>query len=104
EDNCCQHICQKVGTEGYATETYEQDQRCGPENTNDSQMPPFEQRQQKEQKLSVKQSGTHRMPTGKTVTRPIHKRAVHKRPVPMNQEFNPLVKQHATGNANNQCD
>src|SRR6516165_1976049 len=85
-----------------AAKSHEHNQRCSPEDANRSKLATLEQRQQKKEKLSVKQSGTYRMPTGKTVTRPINKRAVHKWPVPMNQNLDPLVQQHAAWNGNNQ--
>src|SRR5438876_4342181 len=62
----------------------------------------FKRGQDKKQELSVKQSSSDGVAAGKTVTRPIHERAVNERAMPMNKKLHPLVQQHAAGNSNDQ--
>src|SRR5262245_44558136 len=66
-------------------------------------MAPLDKRQHKKKKLTVEQRGPHRMATGKTVARPVHKRPFHKGALPMHNDLYPLVQQHATGDGNEQC-
>jgi hypothetical protein len=83
-------------------ESYEQNQGHSAENAEKPQMAPLEQRQQKNQKLSVKQSRGNRMAAGKTVTRQVDEWTVDKGPLPMNHKLQPLVQQHAAGHSNHQ--
>src|SRR6266513_1182329 len=58
--------------------------------------------QNKKQELPVKKSSSDGVAAGKTVTRPVHKGAVNERPMPMNNNLQPFVQQHAAGNSNDQ--
>src|SRR5262249_6558148 len=104
QNDCREHIRQKMRTQRDAAESYQQNQGHSAENAQTPQMAAFEQRQKKKQELSVQQSGCNRMAAGKTVTRPVDKWAVDKGPLPMNHHLKPLVQQHAAGNRNDQRD
>ena len=87
-------------TQRDTTESYQEHKERSAENAESSPMPCFEGWQDKQQQLAVKQSGSDGMTAGKTVSRPIYKRAVNKRSLPMNLNLEPFVQQHATGNGN----
>jgi hypothetical protein len=86
-------------TQGDTAEPNHGNQRHCTENRQQAPVPCFESRQDKKQKLPVKKGGSDGVTTGKTVTRPIHKRAVNKRPLSVNQNLYPLVQKHAAGNS-----
>src|SRR5213595_3623153 len=103
EDYCREHIGQKMRAQGDTAESHQEDQR---HSADDAEQPPvarFEGWQDEKQELPVKQRRCNRVATGKTVTRPIHERAINKRPMPMNKDLQPLVQQHAAGNSDDQC-
>ena|SRR5262249_6781187 len=58
--------------------------------------------QEKQHKLSIKQSRPNGMAAGETVTRPIDKRAVNERSMAVNQNLDPLVEQHAARDGDDQ--
>src|SRR5207249_3272213 len=97
-----EHISQKMRAQGDPTESDQEDQRHSAANAEQSPMPCFKRRQDKKQELSVKQSGSDGVAAGKTVTRPIHERAVNERAMPVNNDLQPLVQQHAAGNGNDE--
>src|SRR4030095_7618703 len=89
-------------TQGDTAEPNHDNQRHCTENRQQAPMPCFESRQDKEQELPVKKSGSDGVTTGKTVTRPIHQWAINKRPLSVDQNLYPLVQKHAAGNSNNE--
>jgi len=91
-------------TQRNAAESHYKHERCRAANANDAPMARFQQRQQKKQKLSIKQSGRDSMTAGKTVTSPVHVWAFDKRSLPMNYKLQPLIQQHAAGDSNDQHD
>ncbi len=52
----------------------------------------FETGQNKKEDLSVKESGSDGVATGKTVARPIHKWARNEGPLPVHKNLYPLVR------------
>jgi len=85
-------------------ESYQGNQQYCAENGQSPPVPYFHPGQDKKQELPIKQSRSNRVATGKTVTRPIHKRAVNERAMPMNKHLHQLIKQHAAWNSHNQSD
>ena len=62
-------------------------------------MAPFDKGQNKKQELPVKKSGSDGVAAGETVARPIDKRTIKKRPLPVNKNLYPFVQKHAAGNS-----
>src|SRR5262245_7770082 len=89
-------------TQRDATEPYQGDQAYRTENGQQPPMARFEAGQNKKQKLPVQKSSSNSVTAGKTVTRPIHKRAIKKRPLPVNKNLYPLVQKHPAGNSDNE--
>jgi hypothetical protein len=65
-------------------------------------MAPFDKGQNKKQELPIKKSSSNGVTAGETVTRPIHKRTIHKGPLPLNKDLHPFVQQHAAGDSDDQ--
>src|SRR5882724_9671182 len=103
ENYCREHIGQKMRAQGDTAESHQEDQRHGADNAEQPPVARFKGWQDEKQELSVKQRRCNRVATGKTVTRPIHERAINKRTMPMNKNLQPLVQQHAAGNSDDQC-
>src|SRR2546430_2187984 len=62
----------------------------------------FHERQDEKKKLAIEQGGSDRVPAGKTVTRPINKRARHKGALPLHEKLDQLVEQHPAGHGDDE--
>src|SRR5438034_2788173 len=102
EHDCRQYVRQKMRTQSDAAEPHQSNQQHRTENGEQPPVARFESWQDKKQELPVKQSRADCVTASKTVTRPIHERAVNKRPLPMNNNLHPLVQQHSTRNGDDQ--
>src|SRR5438105_7445389 len=102
EHDCRQYVRQKMRTQSDSAEPHQSNQQHRTENGEQPPVSRFKSWQDKKQELPVKQSRADGVTAGKTVTRPIHERAVNKGPLPMNNNLHPLVQQHSTRNGDDQ--
>jgi len=88
--------------QGDSSEANQNNHRDRGEDAHLSPGPGFHERQNEKKKLAIEQGGSDRVPAGKTVTRPIDKRARRKGALPLHEKLDQLVEQHPAGNGDNE--
>src|SRR5882724_10071560 len=86
-----EHVSEKMCAQSDPAESHQEDQSRSAANAEQPPMARFEDGQDKQQELSVKESSSNRVAAGKTVTRPIHERAINERTMSMDELLNQLI-------------
>jgi len=97
-----EHVGQIMRTERDPTEADQQNKERSGRQREHAPAPALDSGYDEESELSVKQGRANSMTTGETVAGPIDKPAIHKWTMSMDENFDPLIEQHATWHGHNQ--